>query len=83
MTATPDLVLIPPKSHGKYWTGGETCDFCHVICTGDLFDAATFSGPWATMCLKCAHQNCHMKMGLGRGQHYKQTTDGRWLKVAG
>jgi len=79
---TPELTLTPPKND-KFWQGSTTCDHCDNQIKGDLFDVRSYSGQWGTFCLPCAHRNSPMKMGTGSGQHYKQTTDGKWLKVAG
>jgi hypothetical protein len=45
-------------------------------------DGRTKSGPWGIM-----HELCHVKegmgLGVGRGQRYDLTEDGRWLKTLG
>jgi len=68
----------------KYWMGDiGHCDICKAALRGDFFDARTYSGPWATLCLQCWKQHTPMTLGTGHGQHYKETTQGKWLKVAG
>lgn len=77
------LTNTPAMKVAKYWTGDTVCNHCDNPCKGDLFDVRTCSGQWGTFCLPCAKRHCGMKMGLGSGQHYKETPDGKWLKVAG
>ena len=67
----------------SYWQGGTTCNMCDKPIKGDLFDARTFSGLWATMCMQCWKTYAPGALGTGHGQHYKQRVDSTWLKVGG
>jgi hypothetical protein len=79
-----DFELTPTKPvAGKLWYGSTTCDICNVNIRGDLFDARTFSGRWATLCLTCFKIETSQHLGTGYGQHYKERQDGKWVKVAG
>lgn len=64
------------------WLGNEGCDFCHRACGEDLYDAKTCFGSWAVMDYEC-FQKYGIAVAPGYGQHYKKTSDGRYVKVEG
>lgn len=67
-----------------YWasTPPTKCDVCGAKLAKVFVDGRTKSGPWGIM-----HELCHVKegmgLGVGRGQRYDLTEDGRWLKTLG
>lgn len=61
----------------------EVCDICHGPFVEDImFDAATYHGPWANMCMHCFNE-IGVGLGTGVGQQYKKNDQGQWVKVAG
>lgn len=68
----------------RYWTGsGPThCDICERPIDIQFVDGATKRGSWANMCIHCFRVH-GQGLGLGRGQHYVKTSNGRFLKVEG
>lgn len=64
------------------WQGEKECDLCLCRIRGWLFDAATRSGAWATMCEDCFQQHAR-GLGTGLGQKYVQRENDVFVKVAG
>ena len=66
----------------KYWAGvvGK-CDACGGDFGKTMFDASV-RGRWGNICQACFdEEGC--SLGTGKGQQYRKTAEGRWLKVAG
>ena len=77
----------------KFWMGlpPVKCDLCGRRFGTDLspdshvevfVDGRTQMGPWANMCKGC-HRTHGVGLGMGKGQKYAQTHDGRYLKIGG
>jgi hypothetical protein len=68
----------------KYWMGhiSERDDFGKKI-EEEFIDGKTKLGPWAIMTPATWRLKGVGGLGLGRGQRYKKTVDGRWVKVEG
>jgi hypothetical protein len=64
------------------WLGDTKCNICDADCDGELYDAKTHMGPWATMCRKC-YPKYGLGLGTGKGQRYLSTQRGRYIKVEG
>ena len=64
------------------WLGSKTCDFCGDICEVFLYDAKTYSGPWATMCERHFREHGY-RLGTGWGQKYARQPNGEWHKIEG
>lgn len=68
-------------------TSGEEVRFCDICETtikdGICIDGRTKMGPWADMCQGC-HKTHGIGLGLGKGQKYQRSEDGKvWKKIAG
>lgn len=67
----------------KYINPPKECDICHGPFVEDImFDAATYQGPWANMCMHCFNQ-IGRGLGTGLGQQYRKNDAGEWVKIAG
>jgi hypothetical protein len=66
------------------WVGAAPacCDLCKETIAKVFYDARTRFGPWACLCQACFDLD-GVGLGTGRGQKYRQLTDGRFYKVAG
>ena len=61
----------------------KVCDVCHGPFTENImYDAATYHGPWANMCMHCFNE-IGVGLGTGLGQKYEQNDQGQWVKTAG
>lgn len=67
-----------------YWVGDAPthCDIDQEPISSVFVDGRTNMGPWANMCLRCARVH-GVGTGLGKGQVYTKTSEGRWRKTAG
>ena len=67
----------------KYVNPPKVCAICQGPFVEDImFDAATYHGPWANMCMHCFNR-IGRGLGTGLGQQYKKNEAGEWIKIAG
>jgi hypothetical protein len=59
----------------------KQCDICGTK-ADSYVDGKTIYGPWANMCLSC-FETKGIGLGTGKGQLYKNTANGQFVKVAG
>jgi ribosome-binding protein aMBF1 (putative translation factor) len=67
----------------KFWIGDppKTCDLCNQKIVA-AFSDANLRGTWANVCDSC-FRDYHGTYGIGRGQRYEATEDGKWKKTRG
>jgi hypothetical protein len=80
-------IPLPPaaqRREPRYWMGDAPaqCDICNGGFASVMYDARTKSGQWGNICRKC-FSAYGVGIGMGRGQRYELTADGRWLKTGG
>ena len=68
----------------SYWVSPppERCDICSSPINKLFYDAKIPRGSWAIMCRRC-FRNFRCSLGIGAGQKYEPTGDGRWQKTGG
>ncbi len=83
-----------PSQPRVEWTGKTHCDFCGEnlsttppkVGKADVFlyDFATMHGPWAVGCIDhYLKWRASTFLGTGRGQEYKRTDNGTFIKTRG
>lgn len=60
----------------------EECDICKSKLTFEFVDGATILRSWAFMCDPC-HIRYGRGLGTGKGQKYRKSAAGIWVKVLG
>jgi hypothetical protein len=73
--------IIISRSNEQYFLGevGLKDSFGDTI-TDTFIDGKTVRGPWAIM-TPMHHGMYGVGLGVGKGQKYELTSNGRWLKV--
>lgn len=64
------------------WLGEKKCNICNETCVDVLIDGRTIYGPWAVMCVAC-HKSKGVGIGTGKGQQYRESENGDFVKDAG
>ena len=70
------------SSNACYFAGylEPKCQLCEDDYGDEFVDGSIRRGPWAIMCVSC-HMINGVGLGLGRGQKFRKTEDGRWKKL--
>lgn len=76
----PPLQRYSPIGERRIRMDEKECDACGNPCGEEYFDAKHPAGPWGNFCYAC-FKALGMKLGIGKGQHYKRTPDGEWVKL--
>jgi hypothetical protein len=68
----------------RFWVGdvNEVDDFGKMI-SNEFIDGRTKMGPWAIMTPNTWDMHGIGQLGIGYGQRYQKTVDGKWRKVEG
>lgn len=67
------------------WVGEPpaTCQICNDPITTEFIDGRTLLGPWACMCPDCWPVAGVPPLGTNRGQCYRKSDTGDFVKVEG